>query len=217
MADERSRAGVSYISADILKYVSDLHAPHDAALEAAFTTPQREDLPSIQVAPSEGRLLQLLLRLVGAEKVVEVGTLAGYSAIWMARALPPDGRLWSVEVSERHARLSRANIEAAGLGGRVTVLQGEALAVLPTIERHGPFDAVFLDADKGNYAAYGSWAARHIRRGGLLLADNAFFFGRLLQEEGEAHSVRRLHEESRRHFDTVCVGTGDGLLVGVRR
>ncbi|MEW5763351.1 MAG: O-methyltransferase [Acidobacteriota bacterium] len=217
MADDRSRAGVSYLTDEILNYVSSLHAPHDEALERAFSTPEREGLPSIHVAPSEGRLIHLLLRLVGASKVVEVGTLAGYSAIWMARALPPGGRLWSVEVSGRHARAARANLEAAGLSDRVTVLQGEALSVLPKLESHGPFDAVFLDADKGNYAAYGAWAAAHIRPGGLLIADNAFFFGRLMEAGGEAESVRRLHEESRQRFDTVCIGTGDGLLVGVRR
>ncbi len=217
MADERSRAGVSYLSDEILKYVTGLHASHDGALEKAFTSPEREGLPSIQVAPLEGRLLQILLGLVGASKVVEVGTLAGYSAIWMARALPPGGRLWSVEVSARHARAARANIESAGLSNRVTVLEGEALSVLPTIERHGPFDAVFLDADKGNYASYGAWAAKHVRPGGLLLADNAFFFGRLMEAGKEAESVRCLHEESRKSFETVCIGTGDGLLVGVRR
>lgn len=217
MADPCSREGRAYHSPEILRWVESLHAPHDAFLRAAFGAPEREGIPAIQVAPLEGRLLEVLLRLAGARRVVEIGTLAGYSALWMARALPSQGHLWTLERSSRHAALARETFEAAGLSGRVTVLVGEALALLPALEREGPFDAVFLDADKGNYDAYGRWAAAHLRPGGLLLADNAFFFGRLLEEDREAEAVRRLHEESVQSFRTVCIPTADGLLVGIRR
>lgn len=217
MADPRSRKGRAYHSPEILRWVEALHAPHDAFLEEAFGAPEREGIPAIQVAPMEGRLLGLLLRLAGARRVVEIGTLAGYSALWMARALPSGGHLWTLEKSGKHAGVARRTFEAAGLSGKVTVLAGEALPLLPKLEREGPFDAVFLDADKGNYDAYGRWAAAHLRPGGLLLADNAFFFGRLLEEDPEAEAVRRFHEESVLSFETACIPTADGLLVGIRR
>ncbi|MGC8763281.1 MAG: O-methyltransferase [Acidobacteriota bacterium] len=217
MADPDSRKGRAYHSPEILRWVEALHAPHDRFREAAFGAPEREGIPAIQVAPLEGRLLELLLRLAGARRVVEIGTLAGYSALWLARALPPDGHLWTLEKSAKHAALAKETFQEAGLSRRVTLLTGEALALLPRLSREGPFDAVFLDADKENYDAYGRWAAENLRPGGLLLADNAFFFGRLLEEDRGAQAVRRLHEESVRFFETVCVPTADGLLVGIRR
>ncbi|MGA7992682.1 MAG: O-methyltransferase, partial [Thermoanaerobaculia bacterium] len=171
----------------------------------------------IQLGVAEAKAVALLLRLAGAGKVVEVGTLAGYSALVMARALPEDGHLWTIELDARHARVARANLWAAGLSEKVTVLEGAGLDVLPTLEPFGPFDAVFVDADKSSYDGYGRWAARHVRKGGLLIGDNAFLFGRLLEDGEEAAAMRRFHEEAREHFDTVCLPTLDGLLVGLRR
>jgi caffeoyl-CoA O-methyltransferase len=217
MADPQSRSGIRYLSPEIVEYLRQVHAPHDAALEAAYAAPERLGLPPIQVGPQEARLLGLLLRLVGARKVLEIGTLAGYSAIWMARALPEDGHLWTLELSSVHARVARENIASAGLSSKVSVVEGRALDWLPKLADKGPFDAVFLDADKGNYDAYGRWAASNVRPGGLLLADNAHFFGRLVEVGEEAAAVRRMHEEARQNFDTVCIGTGDGLLMGVKR
>jgi caffeoyl-CoA O-methyltransferase len=218
MADNDSRAGVSYLTPAILAYLNETHAPHDAALRRAFEAPEREGLEPVQLGPSEAKLVGLLLRLAGARKVVELGALAGYSALVAARALPEDGHLWTVERDARAARVTRANVEAAGLSSRVSVVEGAALEVLPSLERHGPFDAVFLDADKGNYDAYGRWAAAWVRPGGLLIGDNAVLFGRLLDPgDADAAAMRRFHEEARAAFDTVCVPTPDGLLVGVRR
>lgn len=106
----------------------------------------------------------------------------------------------------------------AGLDDRVTCLEGDALSVLDELARdHAPFDAVFIDADKGNYDRYGRWAATHLRRGGLLLADNAYLFGRLLEDSAEAAAMRRFHEEATRAFDSVCIPTPDGLVLGVKR
>jgi caffeoyl-CoA O-methyltransferase len=146
-----------------------------------------------------------------------VGTLAGYSTIHLARGLAPGGHLWSVEYDGHHAEVARGNIEAAGLTDRVTVVQGAGLDVLPTLEEHGPFDAVFIDADKVNYDGYGRWAARNLRPGGLLLGDNAVYFGRLLEDADAAPAMRRFHEEAAAHFDTVCIPTPDGLLLGIKR
>ncbi len=217
MADGNSREGTTYITSEILEFVARVHAPHDEALKRAFEAPGEHGMPAIQVGPSEGKLLHLLLRLVGARKVVEVGALAGYSAIWMARALPPDGHLWTVELDPKHVEVTQANLKAAGIANRVTVLEGPALGVLGILEKHGPFDAVFVDADKGSYDQYGRWAAKNLRQGGLLMADNAFYFKELLSDAPEAAAVRRLHQEAPAQFDSVCIPTPDGLLVAIKR
>jgi caffeoyl-CoA O-methyltransferase len=217
MADPESRSGHGHATPAILDWLDRLHATHDAALARAFDAPERHGMPAIQLGPSEARLVELLLALVKALRVVEIGALAGYSAIRIARALPERGRLWTIEADPKHAAVARENIEAAGHSDGVTVLQGAALDVLPSLERHAPFDAVFVDADKGSYDKYGRWAARNLRKGGLLLGDNAYLFGRLLEKGPEAAAMRRFHEEAARAFDTVCIPTPDGLLLGVKR
>ncbi len=217
MADPTSRTGTSYVSSEILDWLNRTHVQHDEALAAAFETPARAGIPAIMVGPSEGKLLGLLTRMIGARRVVEVGTLAAYSTIHLARALPSDGHVWSIEFQEKHAELARENLARAGLADRATVLVGRAVDVLPTLEAHGPFDAVFVDADKESYDRYGRWAAANVRPGGLLLGDNAFLFGKLLDQTETAAAMRRFHEESRESFDTVCIPTPDGLLLGIHR
>jgi caffeoyl-CoA O-methyltransferase len=217
MADVDSRQGHGYGTAALLDWVNHLHSPHDASLAHAFEAPGRHGMPAIQVGPSEGKMLELLVRLAGVRKIAEVGALAGYSAIRMARALPPGGHLWSVESEPKHARVARENIAVAKLTERVTVVEGAGLDVLPALEKHGPFDAVFLDADKRSYDLYGRWAAKNLRHAGLLLADNAYLFGRLLEDSDEAAAMRRFHEEAACAFDTICIPTPDGLLLGVKR
>jgi caffeoyl-CoA O-methyltransferase len=168
------------------------------------------------LGPSEGRLLELLLRLVNARKVVEIGTLAGYSALWMARALPAGGHLWTIESDPKHAGVAAEVIGEAGLGDRVTIIRDDAAEILPKLSDSGPFCAVFLDADKGRYDFYGRWATENLRTGGLLIGDNAYLFGRLLEQGDEAAAMRRFHEEMALHYDSVCVPTPDGLAVGVK-
>ena len=215
MADNSSRDGARYATPEILDWCIQTHAKPDAALARAFAVP--EGIPQIQVGPSEGKLLHLLLRLAGARKVVEVGTLVGYSAIHMARALPADGHLWSIEFEPRHAEVARANIAAAGLADRITVLVGAGRDVLPSLSAHGPFDAVFLDADKQGYEAYGRWAVANLRSGGLVLGDNAYLFGHLLADEDRARAMRAFHEIVAASCDSVCIPTPDGLVLGIRR
>jgi caffeoyl-CoA O-methyltransferase len=217
MADIHSRAGQRYGSPELIDYVNKLHAPHDAALERAFAAPGLHEMPAIQLGPSEGKLIGLLIALTGARKVVEVGTLAGYSAIHIARALPADGKLWTIEYEPRHAEVARDSLAAAGLGDRASVLVGRAAEVLATLASEGPFDAVFLDADKGNYDLYGRWAAQHLRPGGILLGDNAYFFGDLLGGTADARAMRRFHEQVAAEFDSVCIPTPDGLVLGRKR
>jgi caffeoyl-CoA O-methyltransferase len=218
MADPYSRSGGGYGTPEVRVYVDQLHAAHDTALALAFDTPSVTGIPAIQVGPAEGKLLQLLVSLVGARRVVEVGTLAGYSAIQMARGLGPEGRLWTFESEPKHHALAQTNSAQAGLSQRITCVLGKALDGLEALAReHAPFDVVFIDADKGNYDRYGRFAAEHLRRGGLLLGDNAYFFGKLLEDTPEAAAMRRFHQEAAVHFDTVCVPTPDGLLLGIKR
>ena len=215
MADDSSRAGQRYTTPELLAYVNRVHVSHDDGLTRAFAVP--EGIPAIQVGPSEGRLLSLLLRIAGARKVVEVGTLVGYSAIHIARALPADGHLWSVEYDRRHADVARGNLAAAGVADRVTVVVGAGRDVLPTLAGEGPFDAVFIDADKENYDHYGRWAVEHLRPGGLVLGDNAYLFGELLADSDRSRAMRSFHERVAAACDSVCIPTPDGLVLGVKR
>jgi caffeoyl-CoA O-methyltransferase len=215
MADQDSREGKRYQTAAIIKYVNDTHAGHDNALAQAFAVP--DGIPAIQVGPSEGRLLFLLLRMIGAKQVVEVGTLVGYSAIHMARALPAGGHLHTIEYDPKHADVARKNIERAGLADRITVHVGAGVDVLPTLEKHGPFDAVFIDADKQSYDRYGQWASKHLRQGGLVLGDNAYLFGELLDDSDRGKAMRGFHEHVAATCDSVCIPTPDGLVLGIKR
>lgn len=218
MADNDSRSGRLYLDRSLLDYTNRVHAGHDDGLAGAFDAPGREGIPAIQLGASEGKLIELLMRMIGARKVVEIGTLAGYSAIRLGRGLAEGGRVWTIEYDPRHAEIARANIAAAGLSDRIEVRVGAGLDVLPKLEAEGPFDAVFVDADKQNYDSYGAWAAANLRPGGLLLGDNAFLFGKLLEDDHpSAGAMRRFHEEATTAFDSVCVPTPDGLLLGIKR
>jgi len=216
MADSSSRAGArDYATPAILDYTNRVHASHDGGLAAAFAVP--EGIPAIQVGPSEGRLLGLLVQLARARKIVEVGTLVGYSAIHMARALPADGHLWSVEFDAKHAKVARDNLARAGVAERVTVLDGAGRDVLPTLSARGPFDLVFIDADKDNYDFYGAWALEHLRSGGIVIGDNVFLFGHLLEDDPRGRAMRAFHEAVAARCDSVCVPTPDGMVVGIKK
>lgn len=214
MADPTSRAGERYATADVLAFVEDVHASHDQALDRAFRASELHDIPPIQVGASEGKTLEVLLRLAAARKVVEIGTLAGYSALWMARALPAEGRLWTLEHDPKHAEIARQNLAHEP---RVEVVEGDALAGLAKLEGEGPFCAVFVDADKERYDQYGRWALKNLRAGGLLIGDNAYLFGNLTEDSDRARAMRAFHEEARDAFDSVCVPTPDGLVVAIKR
>lgn len=169
------------------RYIEDLFVPADAALDAVLRASDEAGLPPIQVSPSQGKLLYLLARLHGARRILELGTLGGYSAIWMARALPPGGRLVSLELDEKHADVARASLVRAGLADRSEVIVGPALGSLARLVGRGepPFDMVFIDADKGNYTAYLEWALRLTRPGSLIAADNVVRDGGVLDAGGK--------------------------------
>jgi predicted O-methyltransferase YrrM len=156
----------------------------DEPLRAALR--DSASLPNIAVMPSHGKLLHLLLRAAGARRVLEIGTLGGYSAIWMGSALPAGGRLLTLEVSEEHAAVARANIERAGLARIVEVRVGPALETLPQLEADGPFDFVFIDADKPPTTEYFDWAVRLTRSGGLIFVDNVVRDGGILEPSDDA-------------------------------
>lgn len=153
-------------------YLSALLVGEDPALDAAVAAQREAGLPSIEVAPVNGKFLHLIARISGARRILEIGTLGGYSAIWLARALPPGGIVVSIEAEPANARLARANLVRAGVGDRVQIREGRALDVLPTLSAEAPFDLVFIDADKQSNAAYLDWAARLGRPGTVVIVDN---------------------------------------------
>ncbi|UZX01653.1 O-methyltransferase [Arthrobacter sp. CDRTa11] len=154
----------------------------DEALQRAVQSAADAGMPPIEVAPNAGKLLNLLVQLSGARRVLEIGTLAGFSTIWMAQALPDDGRLVTCEYLPKHADVARANVDAAGLGGKVEIRIGPALETLAALHSEGqePFDFVFIDADKENDAAYLEWAVRLGRPGTVVVLDNAVWEGAVL-------------------------------------
>ncbi len=174
------------------RYIDQLFVPSDPVLEATLSSAADAGMPQIHVSPGQGKLLYLLARLAGARRILEIGTLAGYSAIWLGRALPAGGRLVSLELRLEHAELARANLARAGLSDRVEVLVGPALESLQRLQAgcEQPFDLVFIDADKGGYTAYLEWALRLTRPGSLILADNLVRAGRVLDPDSADESVR---------------------------
>ncbi|MGQ0640770.1 MAG: O-methyltransferase [Gemmatimonadaceae bacterium] len=180
-------------------YIADLFIGADPVLEDALADSNAAGLPAIAVAPHEGKLLMLLARAIGARRILEVGTLGGYSTIWLARALPNEGRLITLEYDPKHADVARANIARAGLSGIVDVRVGRAIDTLPQIQAEGlePFDLIFIDADKQGYVDYLEWSLELSRRGTLIIADNVIRDGKVLDattEDALVQGVRRYNE-----------------------
>ncbi|WP_250515921.1 O-methyltransferase [Caballeronia sp. INDeC2] len=163
------------------EYLCDRTQTPDDALDAALKSSKEAGLPAINVAPNQGKLLQMLARLRGARRILELGTLGGYSTIWLARALPADGTLLTLEAVEHHAVVARKNIDRAGLSGLVSVIVGDAIDTLEAFVRDGipPFDFIFLDADKQSYPAYLQLVLRLSRPGTVIVADNVIRQGRV--------------------------------------
>ena len=174
------------------RYLSDLFVPSEPVLDDALHAASDAGLPAINVAPNQGKLLAILAQSMGANSILEIGTLGGYSAIWLARALPPDGTLLTLEADSARADVARANIARAGLADRVEVRVGRALDTLPTLaaDRRVPFDLVFIDADKVNYEAYLDWALKLTRRGSLIIADNIVRNGAVVNANSDDPNVQ---------------------------
>jgi predicted O-methyltransferase YrrM len=191
MNEERSRAVDAYFSQTIVK--------PDSALEAALKANAAAGLPSIDVSAAQGKMLTLIARMAGARKALEIGTLGGYSTICIARGLAGDGRLVTIEASDKHARVARANIARAGLDKMVDVRVGAALDILPKVEAEtlGPFDFIFIDADKANNPNYLDWALRLSRPGTAIIVDNVVRDGRIADaasKDPDVTGTRRMFE-----------------------
>ncbi|HTL18535.1 MAG TPA: O-methyltransferase [Patescibacteria group bacterium] len=167
------------------RFIGDTLALSDSALDAALKASATAALPEIQVTACQGKLLQLLALLQGARKILEIGTLGGYSTIWLARALPPGGRLITLELDPHHAEVARSNLARAGLSKLVELLVGPALETLPTLAAQAPFDLIFIDADKSSTPEYFSWAMKFSRRGSLIIVDNVIRKGALLDKTAD--------------------------------
>jgi len=155
-------------------YIANTLIPADPALDAALQVNAAAKLPSIDVAPNQGKFLQILAQTMGARRILEVGTLGGYSTIWLARSLPPEGRLITMEFDPRHAEIAKSNIDRAGLSSIVEIRIGAALDSLAQLatENPDPFDLIFIDADKPNHPGYLKWALRFSRPGTVIIGDN---------------------------------------------
>ncbi len=180
-------------------YISGLVVKPDAALDAALKSTAAAGMPPIAVSAAQGKLLHLIARMIGAERILEIGTLGGYSTIWMARALPAKGRIISLEIDPRHAEVARANLARAGVDSVAEVRIGPALDTLPKLadEEIGPFDLVFIDADKANIPGYFRWGTKLSRPGGVIIVDNVIRNGAVLDQSGQdanVAGVRKLNE-----------------------
>lgn len=211
---------------DVDDYYAGLLIPRDETLEAALEATADAGMPAIAVSPHHGKMLMLLARAIGAKKILEIGTLGGYSTIWLARGLAEGGRLITLEYAEKHAQVARANIERAGLSGAIEVRVGRAIDTLPGLKREAPFDLIFIDADKPSYSAYLQWAVELARPGGLIIADNVVRKGAVADpasKDENVQGIRRFNEVlaaeprvSATAIQTVGSKGYDGFTIAVR-
>lgn len=206
-------------------YVSSLLAPHDQVFKDALAASAKSGLPDIQVSPTQGKLLHVLARMVNARNILEIGTLGGYSTIWMARALPAGGRVLTLEFNPKHVEVARANFSRAALGDAIEVRHGSALELLPKIaaEGRGPFDLIFIDANKSTMAEYFDWALKLSRPGSVIVSDNVVRDGAVIDAtstDPDIQGVRRFNERvaseprvSATEIQTVGVKGYDGFAL----
>ena len=204
----------------LARWAEETFAPEDPVLAEIRERSTRAGLPTIAVGRMDGLHLEVLARAVCAKKAVEIGTLGGYSGVCLARGMGPDGYLHSIELEPRHAEVAAESFARAGVADLVRIHVGRALEKLAEIEREGPFDLVFIDADKQGYPAYLAWSERHLRVGGIVLADNAFAFGHI-HDPAHGEAVAPLREFAERlarggRFRATMIPTAEGLAMGVK-
>ena len=181
------------------QYISQTLLPPDPTLDAALKASTDAGLPAISVSPNQGKFLHLLALVQGAKNILEIGTLGGYSTIWLARALPADGKLITLEYEPKHAEVAQKNLARSGVADKVELRVGAALETLPQLarEQKGPFDFIFIDADKENYPGYWEWALKLSRRGTVIVADNVVRKGEVIDpasKDPRVQAVRRMNE-----------------------
>ncbi|MEW6055079.1 MAG: O-methyltransferase [Bdellovibrionota bacterium] len=209
----------------IVDYVEKLFRPEDAILREVRIECERKGLPAIQVGSMDALHLEVITRAIGAQKAVEIGTLGGYSGVSILRGMSPQGKLYTFEYVPLHAEVAKKSFENAGFADRVEIYVGSALANLPKIKSQGPFDLVFIDADKETYPYYLKWAAENLRIGGVVLGDNTFAWGRItdeaIEEPETQKSVLGLREFNQMaaqggRFRSTILPTGEGLTMAVK-
>ncbi len=208
-------------TSQIEAYITALFAQEDDVLRQIREQSAEQGLPQIAVSPEEGAFLGLLVRLCRARRVLEIGTLAGYSTIWMARALPADGYLVTIEKSSTHAQIARRNFALAGLEGKIRLLVGEASLMLKKAAALAPYDLVFMDADKEGYPQYYEWALQHLPSGGVVAAHNALWGGSVAGDASGAiidavRSFNRMVAQDQR-VTAHLYPAGDGTLIAVKK
>jgi len=204
---------------DRSQYITELFAPQDEVLDYVRQNIPKHGLPTISIRAEEGRFLQFLVRTCGGTKALEIGTLGGYSGIWIARGLEPGGRLITIEKDPNHAEVARQHFELAGVGEAIEIKVGDAHKLLEDLNPEAPFDFCFIDAEKSGYPKYFEWALEHTRLGGIVAAHNAFRGGRVLdpQDENAEHmrSFNRQVASDPRVISTIYPG-GDGTTIALK-
>lgn len=203
------------------QYIQDLFVHQDQAQVYAQEDSQQRGLPAINIGPEEGRFIQLLVRASGGTKALEIGTLGGYSGIWIARGLAPSGKLFTLEKDPIHAAVAQEHFQRAGVADLVEIRQGDAHTSLAALAGEAPFDFVFIDAEKSGYSDYYDWAIEHLRIGGLITAHNALRGGAVYDPAQQDATVLALRAFNRKVADDFRVlssiyPAGDGTLVAVR-
>jgi predicted O-methyltransferase YrrM len=205
---------------DLSRYITSLFTSPDPVLQQVFDAIPRRGLPAITIKPEEGRFLQFLVRACSARTAVEIGTLGGYSGIWIARGLPTDGKLVTLEKEPRHADVAREHFTLAGIADRVDLRLGDAKQLMPALAREGPFDFCFIDAEKLDYGVYLDWALANVRGGGIIAAHNAFRHGDILNQNDhspDAENMRQFNQRFAREprLLSTIFPAGDGMLIGI--
>lgn len=203
------------------KYVNATFGIPDADLERVRKELHAKNVDHMSISGAEGRILQFLVRGFGVRKVVEVGCLFGYSALCMAKALPADGEIYTLEKNPENAEIAKKMISTTAVADKIHVLTGDGAVLLGEIEKNGPFDLVFIDADKGGYGAYLDWADKNVKRGGLIIGDNTFLFGALWGEAEEPESEKRIQVmkdfnarlADPKKYNSVLIPTAEGMTV----
>jgi predicted O-methyltransferase YrrM len=208
-----------------LTYIRNVFAPEDGLLQQIDATIIAEDLP-IHISAEEGKLLHMLARMVGAKKIVEVGTLAGYSAVWMARALPNDGKLYTIDADAQRVARTKKLLQASDVAERVELLEGKAVDVLrEQLTERAPFDMMFIDADKISYPLYLDWAEKNVRSGGLIVGDNTLLHGAVSTdvrpEKVSAGAQAAMREFNQRladpqKFCSILLPSQDGITIAMK-
>ena len=209
------------------QYISQLFHDEDDCLKATELSIIESGIPQISISPNQGKFLQILAKLCNAKKILEMGTLGGYSTIWMARALPENGKLITLEIDKKHAEVAQQNFNRCGLASKIEIRLGKAIELLPQLETEGagPFDMIFIDADKPPYTEYFQWALKLSRPGTLIIADNVVREGKVLMEESPddmVSGVKRFNEYLSKCaevtatiFQTVGAKEHDGMAIAI--